>query len=144
MKDDVAQTALLRLNVTQQLQAKTENQPYLGVGYGFDGEYVTGGKPDSQLDGSGASYRLLPVGTREVHAITGIYSNDWTAQTHALFIGGFAYDRLNGGFSPLVEARVDQDIATNWQIGARARYAQETNNTDNQAFNLGADVLYKF
>lgn len=141
--DSVAQSVLFRLNAVQQIQAQTKTQPYFGVGYGFDGEYLTG-KPSRGIDGVGNDYYYLPVRTREVHALTGIYRHDWTPQTHALLVGGVAYDRINGGFSPLAEARVDQDIAENWQVGARARYAQETNNTDNQALNVGADVLYKF
>ncbi len=143
LDDSVAQTTLVRVNLIQQLQPKTESEPYLGAGYGFDGEYRMD-KPDSRVDAFGNSYFELPVRTREVHALTGIYQDDWTSQTHALFIAGVAYDRINGGFSPLGEAHIDQDIAKNWQIGARARYAQETNDTDNHELNLGADVIYKF
>lgn len=141
--DDVAETTLLRANILQDIQQQTATQPYLGIGYGFDGEYRNG-KPDTRRDAFNNDYFLLPIRTREVHAVTGVYRDDWTPTTHALFIGGAAYDRINGGFSPLLEAQVDEDIAQNWQIGARARYAQETNNTDNQALNLGADILYKF
>ncbi len=140
LKDDVAQTALIRLNVIQEVQPKTDSQPYLGVGYGFDGEYLMD-KPELAAN---SDYYLLPVRTREIHALTGIYRDDWTKQTHALLIAGAAYDRINGGFSPIAEAHLDQDITANWQVGARARYAQETNNTDNNALNLGADILYKF
>jgi hypothetical protein len=143
LRDDVAQSVLVRLNAVQELQAQSKTQPYLGVGYGFDGEYLTG-KPDRSIDGVGNDYYYLPVRTREVHALTGIYRHDWTPQTHALFVGGVAYDRINGGFSPLAEGRVDQDLTNQLQVGARARYAQETNNTDNQGLNLGADILYKF
>lgn len=142
-KSSVAQTVLLRANVVQELQKQTATQPYFGIGYGFDGEYRTG-KPDAGLDAFSNDYFLLPVQTREVHALTGIYRHDWTPQTHALLVGGVAYDRINGGVSPLGEVRVDHDITDQLQVGGRARYAQEANNTDNQAFNLGADVLYKF
>lgn len=142
-RDSVAQTVLVRANVVQELQKQTATQPYFGIGYGFDGEYRTG-KPDSRLDAGGNDYFLLPVQTREVHALTGIYRHDWTPQTHALIVAGAAYDRIHGGFSPLGEARVDHDITDQLQIGGRARYALETNNTDNKAFNLGADILYKF
>lgn len=143
LADDVAQSVLTRINLVQQIQPQTATQPYLGVGYGFDGEYLTD-KPDHRIDNSGNGYYLLPVRSREVHAITGIYRDDLTPQTHALAIGGVAYDRLNGGVSPLVEGQLNHDLDANWQVGARARYAQETNNTDNHALNLGADVLYKF
>lgn len=143
VKDDVARSTLVRANLVQQIQPETTTQPYLGVGYGFDGEYLSG-KPKSALDGSNNAYYLLPVRTREVHALTGIYRNDLSAQTHALLIGGVAYDRINGGVSPLAEGRIDHDLDMKWQVGARARYAQETNNTDNHELDLGADVLYKF
>ncbi len=142
-KDSVAQTTLVRANLVQQLQPKTASQPYLGIGYGFDGEYLSG-KPDQRLDGLGNGYYLLPVRDREVHALTGIYRSDWTPNTHALIVGGAAYDRINESFSPLAEVRVDQDLTKQWQVGGRARYALETNNTDNHALNVGADMLYKF
>ncbi len=140
---DVAQTVLARANLIQQIQPMTATQPYLGVGYGFDGEYRTQ-KPDRRVDAFGSDYYPLPVYTREVHALTGIYQDDWTPRDHVLFIGGVAYDRINGGTSPLAEAHLDHDITDQWQIGGRARYAQETNNTDNHELNVGADLLYKF
>ncbi|MFZ4541215.1 MAG: tetratricopeptide repeat protein [Rickettsiales bacterium] len=140
--DSVAQSVLVRLNVVQELQPMTANQPYLGVGYGFDGEYFSG-EPDTKTTAFGTN-DILPVSTREIHALTGIYRDDWTEDTHALFVGGFAYDRIHGGFSPLGEIRVDHDLDENWQVGGRARYALETNNTDNKALNLGADLIYKF
>lgn len=143
-RDDVAQSVLFRANVVQDIQKQTESQPYLGVGYGFDGEYITGGKPDGRLDGFNNFYYLLPIRTREIHALTGIYRNDWTPSTHALVVAGVAYSRFTENFTPLAEIRVDQDITDNWQIGGRARYAQETNDTSNNQLNLGADILYKF
>jgi len=143
-KRSVAQTALVRANVVHELQKQTATQPYFGVGYGFDGEYRVGGKPDSALDAFNNGYYLLPVQTREVHALTGIYRHDWTPKTHALLVGGVAYDRMSNAVSPLAEARVDHDITDKLHIGGRARYAQETNNTDNQALDVGADVIYKF
>lgn len=142
-QDDVAQTTLLRANLVQQLQPQTASQPYLGVGYGFDGEYLAD-KPDSAFDAAGNYYYLLPVRTREVHALTGIYRDTIAEDTNALLVGGVAYDRLNGSFSPLLEARVDHDVNEKVQLGGRARYALDTNNTDNKALDLGADVIYKF
>jgi hypothetical protein len=141
-EDDVAQTALLRANLVQELQPETAAQPYLGVGYGFDGEYRMD-KPEGRVTAGRFNY-LLPVQTREVHALTGIYRDHWTPETEVLFIGGAAYDRIRGAFSPLAEGRIDHDITDALQVGARARYAIESNNTDNEALNLGADVLYKF
>jgi thioredoxin-like negative regulator of GroEL len=143
LRDDVAQTVLVRANVVQELQPQTATQPYFGVGYGFDGEYLTD-KPDAAIDAVNNDYYLLPVRTREVHALTAIYRHNWTPKTQALLVGGVAYDRMSSAFSPLAEGRVDHDLTDQWQVGARARYAQETNNTDNQALDLGADVIYKF
>lgn len=139
LEDSIAQSTLVRANVVHELQAQSASQPYLGVGYGFDGEYFSG-KPDKTPGG----WAYLPVRTREIHALTGIYRDDWTPDTHALIVGGVAYDRMGGAFSPLAEAHVDHDLDQQWQIGARARYAQETNNTDNHMLNLGADLIYKF
>lgn len=140
--DEARKTALVRLNVIQELQAKTEAQPYLGVGYGFDGEYKIG-DAKTRLDGFGNSYYPFPLVNREVHSVTGIYRDDWD-RTHVQLVGGAAYDRISNGFSPLVDARVDYDLTKNWQVGARGRYALQTNNTDNKQLDLGADVIYKF
>lgn len=145
--DDVRKTVLARVNLVQQIQPKTETQPYLGVGYGFDGEYKIG---DSKtvLDFAATPFNPFPLTDREVHALTGIYQDDWSPRTHVQFVGGVAYDRLSNGsgtsISPLVDGRLDYDLNEAWQAGVRGRYSMQTNNTDNHELNLGASLLYRY
>ena len=145
MRIDVAETILARANVIHaELQPMTTTQPYLGVGYGFDGEYRTQ-KPDVRADVGNGDYFALPVYTREVHALTGIYQDDWTPRDHALFIGGVAYDRINGGFSPLVEAHLDHDITkSSGRSAAVPATPRKPTIRITTLLNVGADLLYKF
>ena len=149
--DDVRNTALVRVSLVQQLQAQTKTQPYWGVGYGFDGEYKTGGDQKTGVDALGVTYPLFPLTDREIHSLTGIYQDDWTAIDHARFVAGVAYNRFGSSFSPLVDGRWDHDITDRWQFGLRGRYSLQANSengsgslSDNHELDLGADLLYKF
>ena len=145
LEDSVRQTALIRVSLIQQLQAQSETQPYWGVGYGFDGEYKMGKDPVTRTDQFGNAYNVFPLTNREIHSITGIYQDDWTPRTHARLVGGIAYNRMEGGsFFPLGDARVDYDLTDKWQIGGRARYAMQTNDTSNKQLDAGVDLIYKF
>jgi tetratricopeptide (TPR) repeat protein len=137
--DDVAQSGLIRVNLVHALQ---QSGPYLAVGYGFDGEYIRGGRTVRQ-DGLGNTYRVFQLDSREVHALTGIVREDLTESTHAMLIAGWAYDRL-GEQGPLVEGRITQDITDNVEAGVRARYGLQTNDSNNNATNIGAHLEYKF
>ncbi|MFZ4125872.1 MAG: hypothetical protein ACOYJ2_07380, partial [Rickettsiales bacterium] len=63
--------------------------------------------------------------------------------THGLVQAGYAYDRLGAG-GPVVEGRLTQDITDTVEAGVRARYGVESNNSNNNATNVGAHVQYKF
>lgn len=145
--DDAANTGLIRVSLQQQLQPQTENQPYLGVGYGFDGEYMMG-DADTRRGVAGVRYEPFPMRSREIHQLTGIYRDDWTDSTHALFVAGYAYDRLNE-HGPVVEGRLTQDLGDSVEAGVRARYGLQTSSgggsdNDDDAVNLGAHMMYKF
>ena len=144
VEDSVRQTGLARISLVQQMQPQTEQQPYLGIGYGFDGEYKTGADPKTRADFTGQQYQPFPLTDREIHSLTGIYQNDWSPVTHVRFVAGVAYDRFSNAVSPLADGRIDYDLTPVWQLGGRARYALETNNTDNHQLDLGADLIYKF
>ena len=139
--DDQVETALFRLSLVHQLQPQTANQPYIGVGYGFDGEYAFA-KPDSRTVGA-VTYRPFSYRDREVHFLSGIYRDDWTPRTHALVVAGYAYDRLNEN-GPSAEARVTQDLTDKWELGVRGRYGIESDAGNSDAVNLGAHLKYKF
>lgn len=146
--DNVAQTVLARLSLVHELQAQTDSQPYYGVGYGFDGEYLTDRTHRRQFLGTGTWYRPFPFQSREVHQLTGIYRDDWTDSTHALLQAGYAWDRLND-HGPVAEGRITQDLTDQLEAGVRARYGIQTSvdnasTEDKDAINLGAHLMYKF
>lgn len=130
---NVTQSGLLRLSTSYELQHQTPKQPYFGVGYGFDGEYLMH-----------QSETIPFTHTREIHQVTGIYRDDWTPATHALFDAGWVYDRYTGNNGPVVEGRIDQDLSDAWEAGLRGRYSQVSTEADSSAINLGADLMYKF
>lgn len=137
--DNAIRTGLIRANIVHTLR---DAQPYLGVGYGFDGEYTLGDRKTRTVAGIG-EFAALPLVSREVHALTGILRHDLTPSTHAFLIGGWAYDRL-GEQGPVVEGRLTQDVTDDVEVGVRARYGLQTNDSSNNAVNAGAHIQYKF
>lgn len=142
--EDVAKSALFRLSLVQRLQEQTSDRPFLGIGYGFDGEYMIGDRTARNTAVSGGDYYLLPLRTREVHFLTGIVQHDITPSTHANIVGGWAWDRF-GGNGPQIEGRLTQDITENVEAGVRARYGLDRNSGyEGDATNVGAHLMYKF
>lgn len=138
--EDVAESVLVRVSLAQQLRAAN---PYLGLGYGFDGEYIVGSHTVRRAAVTGDDYFLLPIRSREVHYLSGIVQQDITPTTHAQLVGGYAFDRLNND-GPQVEGRITQDINDHLELGVRGRYGVESNNTNNSVTGAGAHLLYKF
>jgi protein involved in temperature-dependent protein secretion len=139
LEDNVIGSGLVRANVVHALR---QSQPYLAMGYGFDGEYLHG-NDKVRIDNRGNAYKLLPLVSREVHAITGSMQYDLTPSTHTSLVGGWAYDRLSEQ-GPLIEGRITQDITDRVEAGVRARYGLQTNDSANNATNVGAHMQYKF
>ncbi|MFZ4125805.1 MAG: tetratricopeptide repeat protein, partial [Rickettsiales bacterium] len=98
--DDVARTGLIRASLTQ----RVNESPFVAVGYGFDGEYLTEDRPLRRA-ANGDVYYPLPLRSREVHFLSGIVSGDITPSTHGLVQASYAYDRLGAG-GPVVEGRL--------------------------------------
>ncbi len=140
--DDQVQTGLFRVSLSHQIQPKTEDQPYLGVGYGFDGEYKLGSE-HKRRNGVFGSYKPFDWTDREVHFLSGMYQDDWTPTTHALLVAGYAIDRLGEG-GPSAEARVTQDLSDQWELGVRGHYGFQAQEAENDAVNVGAHLMYKF
>jgi Flp pilus assembly protein TadD len=146
-EDNVVQSGLIRLTLVQQLRA---SQPYLGIGYGFDGEYLLS-KPDrSRTTGPfSEEYSTLPFRGREIHFLSGIIQHDLTPTTHVHVVAGYAQDRLGDG-GPQVEGRLTQDITDEVEAGIRARHGIVNSSNDNgddgseNATHFGAHVMYKF
>lgn len=147
VEDSVAQTALLRFNLQQQIQPQTASQPYLGIGYGFDGEYMIDRSTRNVNAPGTGTYRIFPMQNRENHQISGLYKDDWTDSTHVLLLAGYLVDRY-GENGPVVEGRLVQDITDQTEVGVRGRYglASSANGstTEDDAVNLGAHLMYKF
>lgn len=147
-QDQAGQTGLFRLSLQQQIQPQTASQPYLGVGYGFDGEYLLDETSTQPIGGVGpATYHPFPFKSRENHQLSGIYRDDWTDTTHVMLMGGWLFDRL-GENGPVVEGRLNQDVTDDVEFGVRGRYglASSANGTttEDDAVNLGAHLMYKF
>jgi hypothetical protein len=136
--DSAVKSGLIRVNLTKTLR---QSQPYLGVGYGMDGEYLFDDR--KTLPTTGGRYFALPLVTRETHVLTGIVRDDLTPTTHASLVAGWGIDRL-GEQGPLVDLRLTEDISDQLEAGLRARYGREANNSANNATNVGAHLQYKF
>jgi hypothetical protein len=147
MDDGQVQTGLFRLSAVHALQQQTKDQPYLGVGYGFDGEYKFGSDHNIE-NGVINGYHPFDWRSREVHFLSGIYRDDWTDTTHATLVAGYAFDRLNDS-GPSVEGRITQDLSEQLELGVRGRYGLVTtgggaDEDDNDAINVGTHLMYKF
>ena len=145
VKDNLVNSGLVRVSLVQELQAQKKGQPFLGIGYGFDGEYLFD-KPESRTSASsGLTYRPLSLVNREVHQLTGIYRDDWTPSTHALFSAGWVGDRYSEGNGPVAEGSITQDLTEKTELGVRGRYSHiSANGGSGDAVNVGADVKVKF
>jgi len=137
-EDDVASTVLVRANVVQQIRAE---QPYLGVGYGFDGEYVL--DKEYRPLANGDKYSPFPMTSREIHFASGVVSHNITETTRADLVAGYAVDRL-GDHGPQAEGRITQEITEDVEAQVRARYGLETNDTDQNVSNVGGHLKVKF
>ncbi len=140
LEDDVAQTALIRVNLVHQIQSEG---PYFAVGYGFDGEYVTDKTYRTQTIGGSDRYSPFPMNSREIHFPHVILEEEFTDSTRALLVGGYAYDRL-GEHGPQGEVRLTQDITDELEAQLRARYGLQTNDSDQNAMSVGGHLKYKF
>lgn len=140
--DDQVQTGLFRVSLSHQLQKKTADQPYLGVGYGFDGEYKMGSEHETRTGVNGL-YKPFDWIDREVHFFSAMYQDDLTPTTHATLVAGYAFDRLNQD-GPAVEARVTEDLTQQLELGVRGRYGFQAQQNNNDAVNVGAHLMYKF
>jgi hypothetical protein len=138
----VASSYLLRGNLVYELQAQ---HPYLGLGYGFDGEYFMGKKKEGRIDPVTLGqdyYALLPHNAREIHFVSGIIAEEWSS-TRAEFIGGYAYDRL-GEHGPQAQATLTQEFTDSLEGQVRARYGLQSNDSDQNYTLVGGHLKYKF
>ena len=114
------------------------DEPYIGLAYGFDGQYITSGV--KHRDGK-ASNKLLPLRSQEIHSLIGIVSYDVSDDTSVEASAGYAVDRL-GEHGPSAEGRVTHYIAEEVDVQLRARYGLEAGNADNDALSVGGYVRW--
>jgi tetratricopeptide (TPR) repeat protein len=145
VKDNIARSGLVRISLVQELQAQKPQQPFFGLGYGFDGEYLFNTPSSRTSASSGITYHPLNIINREVHQLTGIYRDDWGARTHVLFDAGWVADRYTENNGPVVEGTLTQDLTATTELGLRGRYSHvSANGGSGDAVNVGANVKVKF
>lgn len=120
------------------LRTLYDKQPYVAVAYGFDGEYFVGSKA---RNGGNTGNKLLPLRSREIHSLSGIFYQDFSADTNGELSLGYAVDRL-GEHGPAVEGRLTHYLAEEVDVQVRARYGLEAGNTDNDALSVGGYVRW--
>lgn len=135
---DAASSYLLRMSFVKRIR---DAQPYVGIGYGFDGEYMI----DKQYrnTAAGVRYGAFDLTAREIHFLSAIFQHAFTSSLTGDLVAGYAVDRL-GDHGPSVEAKLTQELTDEVEIQARARYGLETNNTDDNASTVGGHLLWRY
>lgn len=137
-ESEAASSVLVRANITHALQ---QQDPYLAVGYGFDGEYMI--DKEKRRLANGDEYSPFPITAREIHFLSGIVRDDLTDTTQAELVGGYAYDRL-GGHGPQVSGKITQEITDNLEAQIRASYGLVTQDTDQNVTTVGGHMKVNF
>jgi len=135
--NDVASSAGIGATVGYQFM----DDPQLSVLYGLDAEYEL--DHDERTDAAGALYRPFPFRSREVHSLALAGRYDFTPQTYADFLAGYAVDRL-GGNGPVAEVRLTHEITDNLEAQARAFYGLGAGETDDDVTRVGAYLMYRY
>lgn len=138
LEDNVAQSVLIRANITRRIR---DENPTVAVGYGFDGEYLTGEKRRDLANGD--IYRTFPLVSREIHYPNVIVSDELTDDTRAEAVAGWAFDRL-GAHGPQVSGQITHDITDDLEAQFRASYGLQTQDTDQNVTQMGGHLRYKF
>lgn len=134
-KSNIAQAAAIQGLVLRTLNDK---QPYVALAYGLDAEYFIGNVDRNK---AGVNNKLLPLRSREIHSLSGIFYHDFTEDTNGELSLGYAVDRL-GESGPAVEGRLHHYLAEEVEMQLRARYGLEAGNTDNDALSVGGYVRW--
>jgi hypothetical protein len=136
--------------------ALVEGDPRLSVGYGLDGEYVSG--VAERTDATGAAYRPLDLATREIHAVDlnagGRFGRGWLPGLPASAepdgpasweaFAGWAVDRF-GGSGPFLGGTLLLNAAEALDLGAQASYsAVSAGRGDGAVLRLGAFAVARF
>ncbi|MBV8939455.1 MAG: tetratricopeptide repeat protein [Alphaproteobacteria bacterium] len=118
-----------------------EDIPYLYIAYGLDAEYFRDKR--YRQDAFGIAYQPLPVRTREIHFLSLNSGYEFSRDTYAQGMLGYAYDR-HGGSGPVVEARLTHEFTDQLDVQLRAYYGVDTSNTNDNMARLGGYVRWRF
>lgn len=135
--NDVATSAGFAATVGYQFM----DDPLMSVLYGLDAEYEL--DHSERTDATGASYRPFPFRSREVHSLALAGRYDFTEETYAEYMAGYAFDRL-GGNGPVAELRITHEIDENLEAQGRAFYGLGAGETDDDVKRLGAYLMYRY
>lgn len=135
---DAASSYLLRMSFVKKIR---DAQPYFGVGYGFDGEYMI--DKERRRTAANVEYASFDLTAREIHFISAIFQHAFTQSLTGDLVAGYAFDRL-GDHGPSVEGRLTQELTDSIEAQARFRYGLETNNSDDNASTVGGHLLWRY
>ena len=135
---NTASSYLLRMSFVKKIN---DAQPYFGLGYGFDGEYMI--DKEYRRDAGNNVYSTFPLTAREIHFVSAIFQHAFTQTLTGDLVAGYAFDRL-GDHGPSVEGKLTQELTDSLEAQVRARYGLETNNSDDNASTVGGHLLWRY
>lgn len=137
--NDLASAIAVNLALLQRLAETTDY--YLGISYGFDGEYLV--DDVKRLDSDGELYRPFPLVSREVHSLNLLGRYHFTERLIAEGLLGYGYDRL-GGHGPSVEGRLSYLMTEALEAQIRASHNHGFGNVDDNIDRIGGYLQWKF
>jgi len=137
-RDDVARSWSAQAGLTWVFSAAA---PYLAVDYRLDTEHVSGRRRG--VDSTGQAFDLLPLTSREEHALELQWSQPLTTYLRADATGGYVYDRLNSG-GPYVDVSLSYEPLPDLEIGVHAgRSITSDRGGGNAVTRVGAFVVLR-
>lgn len=115
-KQNIGDSVSGKAHVLYTLQAL---QPYVALGYSFDGEYLRGHVKRNGF--TGQAFKYLPLRSREVHALTATFFEEFSEDTNGKFSVGYAIDRL-GERGPVAEGQLTHYLEDDFDVQLRGRY----------------------
>lgn len=137
--DNVSSSANLTFVVVKDLVTAPDN-PYWGISYGFDGEYLIS---NDHRRLNGVEYDPFNMVNREVHTLNILTRYDWNDDTWAGGSLGYAFDRY-GGDGPVAEAYINHWFNDYAEVGLRAARSIGVSDSNEDVTRLGGHVKIRF
>lgn len=135
---DVLETASAKFDIVYRF---ADEQPFLAVAYGFDGEYELAQK--KAIDATGDYTPLFPLRTREVHFISLNAGYEFTDATYGESLIGYGWDRF-GGSGPSIAGKLTHEFNQHWDAQIRAMYGLNASDSSGNTARIGAYVRRRF